>query len=232
MTENSIEDAPGEDPQESYSDRTDPELRFTNAPNILTLFRIALIPVLVTCLFFREPKWDLIAGIIFGVASITDYFDGYLARIQKSVTLYGKLMDPLADKFLVVSALVMLQYLDRIHPAIVILLICREIAITGLRALASAEGVDIPASWTAKWKTGTQMVAIPFMMVKQGLWGIPLYPIGKILLYISLLISLWSALMYLLDFFREVTKKRKLAKEMRAKIRKEKRMKKAFQSGP
>lgn len=186
------------EPSSSY----EPELVFGNAPNLLTLVRILLVPFLVAMLFQRTQEWDIAAALVFAAASITDYFDGYLARRRNQVTVYGKLMDPLADKFLVVSALIMLQHLDRIHPAIVILLICRELAITGLRALASAEGVVIAASASAKWKTATQMVAIPFIMVNPGIFGIPLYTIGQWLLYVSLFISLGSALQYIRDFFR------------------------------
>jgi CDP-diacylglycerol--glycerol-3-phosphate 3-phosphatidyltransferase len=186
------------------------DMNFTNTPNLLTLLRMAFVPVIVGLLFLKDPTWDLIAGILFGVASITDYFDGYIARAQKIETVYGKLMDPLADKFLVVSALIMLQDVGRIHPIVVILLICREMAITGLRALASSEGVIISASASAKWKTATQMIAIPFIIVQSGMFGIPLYPIGMLLLYISLGISLWSAKDYIVNFFQGVKEARKM----------------------
>lgn len=185
------------------------DLQFTNAPNLLTLSRILFVPLVVGALFMRTPTWDIVAAILFGVASITDYFDGYLARANQQITVYGQLMDPLADKFLVVSSLIMLQELQRIHPVVVMLLICREMAITGLRALASSEGVIIPASGSAKWKTATQMVAIPFLMVKPGVLGIPLYQIGQGLLYVSLAISLWSAQTYVVDFFRGLREARK-----------------------
>ena len=198
------------------------ELTFNTTPNLLTLLRILFVPVVVGLLFLRDPKWDVIAGIAFSVASITDYFDGYIARTQKIETIYGKLMDPLADKFLVVSALIMLQEIGRIHPVVVILLICREMAITSLRALASAEGVIIGASASAKWKTATQMFAIPFIMAQSGLFGIPLGFAGMVLLYISLGISLWSAKDYIVEFFhgikiarKEKTKERKLARQAR-----------------
>ena len=184
-------------------------MTFNTAPNMLTLLRILFAPVVVGCLMVHETKWDVAAGILFSIASITDYFDGYLARLLKVETIYGKLMDPLADKFLVVSALIMLQEMGRIHPIVVILLICREMAITGLRALASAEGVIIGASTSAKWKTATQMVAIPLIMARDGLWGIPLMPLGMILLYISLGISMWSAKDYVVDFFRGLKEARK-----------------------
>jgi CDP-diacylglycerol--glycerol-3-phosphate 3-phosphatidyltransferase len=188
------------------------ELTFNTTPNWLTMIRIAFVPIVVGLLFIKTPTADLAAALAFTVASITDYFDGYLARTRKVVTVYGKLLDPLADKFLVVSALIMLQELGRIHPVVVILLICRELAITGLRALASAEGVIIDASGGGKWKTGTQMVAIPLIMAcdqNRKLLGLPLYPVGMVLLYISLAISLWSAKSYIVDFFKAIKEQRK-----------------------
>ncbi len=150
--------------------------------------------------------------LVFIVASITDYFDGYIARKRDMVSVYGKLMDPLADKFLIVSALIMLLELDRVHEAIVILLICREFAVTGLRSIASAEGLIIPASASAKWKTATQMVAIPMLIFKKHLLGIPIYSIGHFLLIISLMISLGSAQLYIMDFFKELQLRRKQKK--------------------
>lgn len=188
------------------------ELTFTNAPNLLTLMRICFVPVVVGLLFLKQPAWDVAAAVCFGIASITDYFDGYLARTRQQVTVYGKLMDPLADKFLVVCSLIMLQYLGRINPVVVMLLISRELAITGLRALASAEGVVIAASDGAKWKTATQMVAIPLIMADAGggFLGLPLNPIGQALLYLSLAISLWSAKDYVVGFFIGLKESRKL----------------------
>lgn len=166
--------------------------------------RMLLVPVVIFLLYQRTPRADLAAALVFGAASITDYFDGYLARIQKSVSVYGKLMDPLADKFLVVSSLIMLQEIGRLHAVIVMVLICRELAITGLRALASAEGVIMSASTSAKWKTATQMVAIPLMMAKEPLFGIPVYPIGQVLLSVSLALSIGSAISYVVEFFKKL----------------------------
>jgi CDP-diacylglycerol--glycerol-3-phosphate 3-phosphatidyltransferase len=215
-----------EPPSSSSSQTVIDELTFNTTPNILTLIRIAFVPVIVGLLFLRESRWDLAAALIFAAASITDYFDGYLARTQKVETIYGKLLDPLADKFLVVSSLITLQYLNRIHPIIVILLICRELAITGLRALASAEGVIISASASGKWKTALQMVAIGFIMAESSLFQIPLYSIGMILLYLSLGMSLWSAKDYVVGFFKGLqearklkTRERQLAREARRKTR-------------
>ncbi len=194
------------------------ELKFNTTPNIITLVRMGFVPIVVAMLFVKDPTWDVAAALVFAVASITDFFDGYLARTRNQETVYGKLLDPLADKFLVVSALIMLQEMGRIHPVIVMLLICREMAITGLRALASAEGLIIGASGSAKLKTTTQMVAIPFIM-GQTLFGIPLFMAGQVLLYISLAISLWSAKDYIVDFFVAVREKRRVKQSERRVVR-------------
>lgn len=191
------------------------DLSFSTPPNWITAVRIALVPVVVGLMMHSTPTTDLIAAIVFGVASATDWLDGYVARRMKLESVYGKLMDPLADKFLVVSALIMLQELGRIHPIVVILLICRELAITGLRALASAEGVIIPASASAKWKTATQMIAVPLIMADLTIAEFRTYPLAMAILYISLGISLWSARDYVVDFFvalRKLRAERKAAR--------------------
>jgi len=204
------------------------DLEYNTIANKLSALRIAFVPLVVVSLFEDSPRAGLIAAILFGVAGITDYFDGYYARTRKAVTVLGQLLDPLADKFLVVSSLVMLMDLHRIHPAIVILLICREMAITGLRAIASAEGIVIPASKIAKWKTVTQMAAIPMLMLHETYFGIHFQTLGTVCIWASLLISMWSAKDYIVDFFRTLhaqalerrseRKARKLAKRA-ARIR-------------
>jgi CDP-diacylglycerol--glycerol-3-phosphate 3-phosphatidyltransferase len=199
------------------------DLEFATLPNILTTARVAMIPAIIWMLMQRNPTLDIVAGFTFAAAGITDYFDGYFARKYKTESVFGKLMDPLADKFLVVSSLCMLQELGRIPALLVILLICREMAITGLRALASSEGLIIGASQSAKWKTATQMVAIPWLMVPQGLFGIPLYPMGQALIYVSLAISLWSAKDYIVDFFIAIREKRKKKREAKRAAKKLKR---------
>lgn len=184
------------------SDATHNEEQFTTLPNLLTLSRIVLVPAVVILLKQREFAYDIAAALVFAAAAITDYFDGHLARSSNQVSTYGKLMDPLADKFLVVCSLICLMELERIDSITVMVLVCRELAITGLRALASAEGVIISASSGGKWKTGFQMTGIPFLMVKPGLFGFPMYEIGKALVYLSLALSLYSAWDYTLGFFK------------------------------
>jgi CDP-diacylglycerol--glycerol-3-phosphate 3-phosphatidyltransferase len=183
-------------------------LIFDNAPNRLTLLRMAAVPLVVYFLSWRTLNGDIIACVVFSLAAITDWLDGYVARAYKAVTIYGKLMDPLADKFLVVSTLIMLQHLGRIHPYMVMVLICREMGITSLRALASAEGVIIAAGSGGKWKAALQMVAIPFLIIKITLFGfVDCDLIGTVLIYISLALSLSSALTYVVDFFKGLKEK-------------------------
>lgn len=197
------------------NEKDEKTLEFTNTPNLLTLGRILAVPLVILLLFQKRNETDIYAGFLFAAAAITDYFDGYIARKLNIESVYGALMDPLADKFLVVSSLCMLQELGRVHVVVVILLICREMGITVLRTIASNEGVSLPTSKSAKIKTTTQMIAIPFMMAKEGLWGIPLFPIGNALLWVSLLISMGSAFSYVFDFFKGLREKRKRKKELK-----------------
>lgn len=183
-------------------------LTFDTPPNRLTLLRMVAVPAVVYFLTWKTFQGDIIACVIFSLAAITDWFDGYLARAYQSVTIFGKLMDPLADKFLVVSTLIMLQDLGRIHPFLVMVLICREMGITSLRALASSEGVIIAAGSGGKWKAALQMIAIPFLIVSVDLFGVVSADlIGTWLMYISVFLSLTSASTYVIEFFRGLKEK-------------------------
>ncbi len=195
--------------QESNRPVTD-ALTFDTPPNRITILRMLAVPAVVYFLNLRTSDGDVIACVIFSLAAMTDWLDGYLARAYKAVTIFGKLMDPLADKFLVVSTLIMLQHLTRIHPFLVMVLICREMGITSLRALASAEGVIIAAGSGGKWKAALQMVAIPFLIIYVPAFGvIPSALIGTVLMYLSVALSLTSASAYILDFFRGLKEKLK-----------------------
>ena len=131
-----------------------------NIPNALTMLRILMVPVVVVALLAEIPNGDLVAGIVFALAALTDGLDGYIARRRDDVTTFGKLMDPLADKLLIVAALVSLVALDRLQAWIAMVIIARELAVTGLRAVAVEEGVVIAASWLGKVKTALQVAAI------------------------------------------------------------------------
>lgn len=183
------------------------EIMLDNLPNRLTIFRMVMVPIVIICLFLCHDtfkSWHSYqnffgwtAGWIFALASITDYFDGYIARKRNIVTIFGSFLDPIADKFLVVSSLLMLQSLGRLPVIIVIILVLREIYITSLRLLALSENIESPpVTISAKWKTGTQMVGIPLIMAQGTPWGIPMAPIGTILLYASSCLSLYSAFTY------------------------------------
>jgi CDP-diacylglycerol--glycerol-3-phosphate 3-phosphatidyltransferase len=171
-------------------------------PNLITWSRIAAIPVVVWGLNEDSARGDLWSTIFFVVASISDYFDGYFARIFKVESLLGRFLDPIADKLLVMAALIMLIPSGRISAILVLVMLSRELLINGLRSIAASENYkEIRVSWTAKWKTGAQMTALPFLMLNRQLFGINLNFWGLALVWISLILSLVSAIQYIWDFF-------------------------------
>ena len=131
-----------------------------NIPNALTMLRILAVPVIVVALLDETPNGDVIAAVVFALAALTDGLDGYIARRREQVTTFGKLMDPLADKLLVVAALISLVSLDRLAAWVAMVIIAREFAVTGLRSVAAERGVVISASWLGKVKTALQVGAI------------------------------------------------------------------------
>jgi len=135
-----------------------------NLPNVLTVVRILLVPVLVVALLGETKDGDLLAAIVFAAASATDAIDGYLARVRNSVTTFGKLMDPIADKLLVIAALFALVSLDRLEAWIAMVIVTRELAVTATRMAATAQGVVIPAAGWGKAKTVVQVAAIFFLI--------------------------------------------------------------------
>jgi CDP-diacylglycerol---glycerol-3-phosphate 3-phosphatidyltransferase len=136
-----------------------------NVPNVLTVLRIVAVPVLVVALLGALPGGDAVAAAVFALAAASDGLDGYIARSQGSVTTFGKLMDPLADKLLIVAALVSLVSLDRLAAWVAMVIISREIAVTGLRTLAAERGIVIAASWLGKVKTALQIAAVFALIV-------------------------------------------------------------------
>lgn len=185
-----------------------------NLPNRITIFRVFLIPVIFVCLWLiildiesLRSHFDLmgwIAGWTFTLASITDFFDGYIARKRGIETVFGSFLDPIADKFLVVSSLVLLHGLGRIPTIVVVILVLRELYMTSLRLLANTEGVTVPVSSLGKWKTGAQMVGIPMLMANQPLWGIPLTIIGPISIYAASFLSVYSAVIYSMNLVQKL----------------------------
>ena len=198
------------------------EWEIDNLPNRLTIFRISLIPVIIGLLMAAssELNWEwakqhhigfgYAAAWLFGLASITDFFDGHIARKRKLVTVFGSFLDPIADKFLVVSSLIMLLALGKVPALIVIVLVLREFYITALRLLAHEKGLTVPVANMAKWKTALQMFAIPFLMPGDDPWGLPMTLAGKIMMFATTILSVYSALEYsfgLVHKFRENRRK-------------------------
>jgi CDP-diacylglycerol--glycerol-3-phosphate 3-phosphatidyltransferase len=139
-----------------------------NLPNLLTVLRIMLVPVLVVALLGNTPAGDVLAAIVFALASLTDFIDGYLARSRDSITTFGKLMDPLADKLLIVAALISLVSLHRLAAWVAMVIITRELAVTVLRLSASQAGVVMAASAFGKLKTCLQIAAVLAVIAVHG----------------------------------------------------------------
>jgi CDP-diacylglycerol---glycerol-3-phosphate 3-phosphatidyltransferase len=135
-----------------------------NLPNVLTLLRILLVPVLVVVLLGHTENGDLLAAVVFAIASFTDAVDGYLARRRNAITTFGKLMDPIADKLLIIAALVSLVSLHRLAAWVAMVIIARELTVTMTRMQASQHGVVIAANWWGKSKTIVQVAAIFFLI--------------------------------------------------------------------
>lgn len=182
-----------------------------NLPNILTISRIVVIPAIFLSVYVTSTLWALIAAVLFIVASITDYFDGYLARARGETSAFGRLLDPIADKLLVTSALVVLlakpdMVVCKLSFIPVIVILCREILVSGLREFLREVNVGMPVTRLAKWKTGFQMTALSMMLLKGfWYWG----EIGEVLLWIAGVLTFITGYQYFqksLDYICETEK--------------------------
>lgn len=176
-------------------------------PNLLSLFRILIIPLLVYLLTYPDRYFSLLAAALFVVAALTDYFDGYLARRTQSVSDVGKILDPLADKLMVASALIMLAALDRPNepsvPAwLVVVILARETAVTLIRGIALAEGIVMHAETLGKYKFILQAFAIVALLVHYRYWGLDFFAVGLYFLALSAVVAVWSGINYHVQFFR------------------------------
>jgi cardiolipin synthase len=176
-------------------------MMLTSLPNLLTLSRIVAIPILVALLFLEHPAAAWLACIIFTGAAVTDYFDGHFARSRRQVSAIGMFLDPIADKLLVAAVILMLVATARIGglavlPALVIL--CREILVSGLREFLAGLQVSVPVSRLAKWKTAIQMVALGFLVVgDSGPDAVPVRAIGEAGLWGAAILTLFTGYDYL-----------------------------------
>jgi CDP-diacylglycerol--glycerol-3-phosphate 3-phosphatidyltransferase len=174
-----------------------------NLPIGLTLTRIVAVPLLIVFLISSSRVHALIAAAIFILASITDWLDGLVARRRNQVTTLGTLLDPIADKLLVAAALVSLLQIDKIAAWIVVVIIGRELAVTGLRAVAAGVGVIVPASRLAKWKTVSQYVAITMLIIEKGFGSAAFHLTATAVLWAALGLTVVSAADYFYRFFRK-----------------------------
>jgi len=175
-----------------------------NVPNVLTLLRILLVPVLVVALLSATPNGSALAAAVFALAALTDGLDGYIARSRKDITTFGKVMDPIADKLLVAAALISLVSLNRVDPWVAMVIIAREFAVSGLRIAAGVQGVVIPASRLGKAKTITQVAAILALIAAHDagdLWV-------QVLLYTAVVTTVASGADYFLNFRRRIEEAR------------------------
>lgn len=174
-----------------------------NLPNFLTLLRILAVPVVVVALLDGTPNGDMLAAIVFALAALTDGLDGYIARSRDSVTTFGKLMDPLADKLLITAALISLVSLNRLPAWVAMVIIAREFAVTGLRSIAADRGVVIAASWMGKVKTVLQIGAVFALIIYNPapLWA-------DILVYLALAATVISGFDYFFGLRKRIAEQR------------------------
>jgi len=176
---------------------------FWNLSNNLTLFRIGAIPVVALLLLFFPERWpSFVAAFIFLLGAVTDGLDGYLARRRNTVSNVGKLLDPLADKLLVCTALIMLIPLGRVSAWIVAVIIGREMVVTTLRGVAGSEGVIIAANWSGKLKAFVQLAATNLLILHYPYFALDIHLIGTILIWIALALTIWSGVDHIIRYRR------------------------------
>lgn len=174
-------------------------------PNLLTISRILVIPVIFLSIYIHTAVWSMLAAVLFIIASITDYFDGYLARSRNETSAFGRLLDPIADKLLVASALIVILADNMVHPINfipVIVILCREILVSGLREFLAEVHVGMPVTRLAKWKTGFQMTALSMILV-----GYMFHDLGVILLWIAAVLTFVTGYQYFqksLDYVKSI----------------------------
>ena len=181
-------------------------VKIFNVPNLLSMSRILAVPVFIVLMLDPTPLRALAAGVVFSIASATDGLDGYLARRWGQVTKMGKMLDPIADKILIMAALVVLVEIkpDVVHSWIAILIIGREFAVTGLRAIAASDGVVIPAETVGKYKVGAQITAVLSLLLYQYFnmeWMIVL---GRVALWVAMILAVYSAVHYFRTYWNKL----------------------------
>jgi CDP-diacylglycerol--glycerol-3-phosphate 3-phosphatidyltransferase len=177
-----------------------------NLPNTITLLRICVVPFLFFLLTNPGEFWSLVIAILFVIASITDFFDGYIARKYHLITTMGKFLDPIADKIIVNTAMILMIPIYRIPAWIVAITIIRDLIVDVIRSIASSEGIYIQASILGKQKTLTQIIAVTALMIHYSIFGINAHAVGMIILYIALVLTIYSGVDYFIKLYHSVGK--------------------------
>ena len=198
--------------EDQAGDRTDALTQMTNLLNLLSLARIAAVPMIVWLLRDTSAKTAFVTLVIYIAAAVTDFLDGFLARRYGLTTTLGKLLDPLADKLLIVSTLIMLAVIDRTPSVpgwLLVIIVGRELAVTGLRSIAANEGIVLAAEVSGKIKMILQAVGVGALILHYPYLGINFYLLGMGLLVASTAVGLWSAVQYHVIVFRELSERRR-----------------------
>jgi CDP-diacylglycerol--glycerol-3-phosphate 3-phosphatidyltransferase len=180
-----------------------------NLPNTISMLRIGVIPILFLLPFSPGPFMSLVIAILFIAAALTDLMDGYIARKYQIVTTMGKFLDPIADKLIVNTAMILLIPIGRIPAWIVAIIVIRDFAVDGIRSIASSEGIVIQASLLGKRKTLCQIFAVSALMIHYPFLGADAHLVGMVILYIALVLTLISGTDYFQKFYRVIIKKKK-----------------------
>ena len=177
-----------------------------NLPNTLTLMRIGVVPFLFILLASPGEFWSLVLAILFVLASITDVIDGYIARKYQLITTMGKFLDPIADKLVVNTAMILMIPISRIPAWIVAITIIRDFIVDGIRSIASSEGFFIQASSLGKKKTLAQIIAVTALMIHYPIFGADAHFVGMVILYVALILTLFSGMEYIIKFYHHISK--------------------------
>jgi CDP-diacylglycerol--glycerol-3-phosphate 3-phosphatidyltransferase len=181
--------------------------RILNLPNAITMLRILIIPVLFFLLVPPDQFWSLVLATVFIAASLTDLLDGYIARKYQLITVMGKFLDPIADKLVINTAMILMIPIGRIPAWVVAIIIIRDFFVDGIRSIATSEGVIIQASNLGKKKTLCQVFAVSALMIHYPFLGADAHTVGTFLLFLALILSIVSAIEYFVKFIKEVVMK-------------------------
>lgn len=177
-----------------------------NLPNTITMMRIGVVPFLFVLLSNPGAFWSMVIAALFVIASITDFFDGYIARKYQMITTMGKFLDPIADKIIVNTAMVLLIPIGRIPAWIVAITIIRDLIVDVIRSIASSEGIYIQASQLGKQKTVAQIIAVTALIIHYSVFGINAHVVGTMILYVAFFLTIYSGFDYFIKLYQSIDK--------------------------